>query len=72
MGETDGLFENRQIDYEPVELTSRVSTARTADNSSFLTVSGSSNARLVKTAWLCRIWRRTIRRRWNCITGWKR
>jgi Helicase conserved C-terminal domain len=27
VGEAEGLFENRQIDYEPVELTSRVSTA---------------------------------------------
>jgi superfamily II DNA or RNA helicase len=27
IGETEGLFENRQIDYEPLELTSRVSTS---------------------------------------------
>ncbi len=27
LGETEGLYENREIDYEPVELTSRVSTA---------------------------------------------
>lgn len=31
VGETDGLFANRQIDYEPVELTSRVSTAQVAE-----------------------------------------
>ena len=31
IGETEGLFENRQIDYEPVELTSRVSTAQVSD-----------------------------------------
>lgn len=30
-GEADGLFANRQIDYEPVELTSRESTARVAE-----------------------------------------
>jgi hypothetical protein len=30
-GETEGLFENRQIAYEPVELTSRVSTAQVAE-----------------------------------------
>jgi hypothetical protein len=31
IGETEGFFANRQIDYEPVELTSRVSTADVAD-----------------------------------------
>ncbi len=31
IGETEGLFENRQIDYEPVELTSRVSTAQVSE-----------------------------------------
>ena len=31
VGETEGLFENRQIDYEPVELTSRVSTAQVSE-----------------------------------------
>ena len=31
VGETEGLFENRQIDYEPVELTSRVSTAKVSE-----------------------------------------
>jgi hypothetical protein len=30
-GETEGLFANRQIDYEPVELTSRESTARVSE-----------------------------------------
>ena len=28
VGETNGIFENRQIDYEPVELTSRINTAQ--------------------------------------------
>ena len=31
VGEVEGLFENRKIAYEPVELTSRVSTDRVAD-----------------------------------------
>jgi hypothetical protein len=31
IGETEGLFDNRKIGYEPVELTSRVSTAEVAD-----------------------------------------
>jgi hypothetical protein len=31
IGEPEGLFENRQIAYEPVELTSRVSTAEVAE-----------------------------------------
>ncbi len=31
VGEADGLFENRKIAYEPVELTSRVSTDKVAD-----------------------------------------
>jgi hypothetical protein len=31
IGETEGLYENRQIDYEPVELTSRVSTAQVSE-----------------------------------------
>lgn len=31
VGEADGLFVNRQISYEPVELTSRVSTAQVAE-----------------------------------------
>lgn len=31
VGETEGLFDDRQIGYEPVELTSRVSTADAAD-----------------------------------------
>ena len=31
VGDTDGLYENRQIDYEPVELTSRVSTAKVSE-----------------------------------------
>ncbi len=31
IGETEGLFENRKIDYEPVELTSRVSTAQVSE-----------------------------------------
>lgn len=31
VGETSSEFENRQIDYEPVELTSRVSTAQVSD-----------------------------------------
>jgi superfamily II DNA/RNA helicase len=31
IGEAEGLFSNRQIDYEPVELTSRESTAKVAD-----------------------------------------
>jgi hypothetical protein len=31
VGETEGLFENRQIDYEPVELTSRVNTSQVSD-----------------------------------------
>src|SRR5208282_763653 len=31
IGETEGLFENRQIDYEPVELTSRVSTSQVSE-----------------------------------------
>jgi hypothetical protein len=31
IGETEGSFENRQIDYEPVELTSRVSTAEVSE-----------------------------------------
>ena len=31
VGETEGLFDDRQIGYEPVELTSRVSTADVAD-----------------------------------------
>ncbi len=31
IGDTDGLFENRQIDYEPVELTSRVNTSQVSD-----------------------------------------
>ena len=31
MGEADGLFENRTIAYEPLELTSRVSTDKVAD-----------------------------------------
>jgi hypothetical protein len=31
VGETEGLFENRQIDYEPVELTSRVSTSQVSE-----------------------------------------
>ena len=31
VGEAEGLFDNRQIGYEPVELTSRVSTAEVAD-----------------------------------------
>jgi hypothetical protein len=31
LGETEGLFANRQIDYEPVELTSRESTARVSE-----------------------------------------
>jgi hypothetical protein len=30
-GEAEGLFANRQIDYEPVELTSRESTARVSE-----------------------------------------
>jgi hypothetical protein len=31
VGETEGLFDDRKIDYEPVELTSRVDTARVAE-----------------------------------------
>jgi hypothetical protein len=31
VGEAEGSFENRQIDYEPVELTSRVSTAQVSE-----------------------------------------
>ncbi len=31
VGETKGVFENRDIDYEPVELTSRVSTAQVSE-----------------------------------------
>src|SRR5947209_11968181 len=31
IGEEEGLFGNRQIDYEPVELTSRVSTAEVSE-----------------------------------------
>lgn len=31
VGEAEGLFENRQIDYEPVELTSRVSTSQVSE-----------------------------------------
>ena len=31
IGETEGLFENRQIEYEPVELTSRVNTSQVSD-----------------------------------------
>lgn len=31
VGETEGSFANRQIDYEPVELTSRVSTAQVSE-----------------------------------------
>ena len=31
IGEAEGSFENRQIDYEPVELTSRVSTAQVSE-----------------------------------------
>jgi hypothetical protein len=31
VGESEGLYENRQIDYEPVELTSRVSTAQVSE-----------------------------------------
>src|SRR5580704_10247777 len=31
LGETEGLFNDRRIDYEPVELTSRVSTADVSD-----------------------------------------
>jgi hypothetical protein len=31
LGESKGLFENRQIDYEPVELTSRVSTSQVSE-----------------------------------------
>ena len=31
VGETEGLYENRKIDYEPVELTSRVSTAQVSE-----------------------------------------
>ena len=31
IGEAQGLFENRQIDYEPVELTSRVSTSQVSE-----------------------------------------
>jgi ATP-dependent helicase YprA (DUF1998 family) len=31
VGETEGLFDDRQISYEPVELTSRVSTSDVAD-----------------------------------------
>jgi hypothetical protein len=31
VGETEGLYQNRQIDYEPVELTSRVSTAKVSE-----------------------------------------
>jgi len=31
IGETEGLFEKRRIDYEPVELTSRVSTDKVAE-----------------------------------------
>ena len=31
VGETEGLFADREIDYEPVELTSRVSTAEVAE-----------------------------------------
>ena len=31
IGETEGLFENRQIDYEPLELTSRVSTSQVSE-----------------------------------------
>jgi len=31
VGETEGLFDDRQISYEPVELTSRVNTADVAD-----------------------------------------
>lgn len=31
VGEPEGTFENRQIDYEPVELTSRVSTAQVSE-----------------------------------------
>jgi hypothetical protein len=31
LGEAEGLFANRQIDYEPVELTSRESTARVSE-----------------------------------------
>jgi hypothetical protein len=31
VGEAEGLYENRQIDYEPVELTSRVSTAQVSE-----------------------------------------
>jgi Helicase conserved C-terminal domain len=32
VGETEGLFANRTIDYEPVELTSRVDTARVSES----------------------------------------
>ena len=32
LGEAEGLFENRQIGFEPVELTSRVSTAQVAES----------------------------------------
>jgi hypothetical protein len=32
IGETEGLFEDRKVSYEPVELTSRVSTAEVADS----------------------------------------
>ena len=31
VGDSEGLYENRQIDYEPVELTSRVSTAKVSE-----------------------------------------
>ncbi len=31
VGEKEGLFQNRQIDYEPVELTSRVSTSQVSE-----------------------------------------
>src|SRR2546430_15358078 len=32
LGEKEGLFENRTIGYEPVELTSRVSTAQVSES----------------------------------------
>lgn len=38
IGEAEGLFENRQIDYEPVELTSRVSTSQVSEAKRRLTL----------------------------------
>jgi hypothetical protein len=46
VGEERGAFENRQIDYEPVELTSRVSTAEVSESKRRLSLEFSDKSRV--------------------------